>query len=100
MAGDFARDVIHGARVLRRNPTFAVIVVTTLAVAIGATVTVFSVVDAWLLKPLNFPQPERLVVAFAARPERPSEPAVFLPFRAYLGWAERSRSLATVSAAF
>ena len=79
---------------------FAAVIVSTLAVAIAATVTVFSIVDAWLLRPLNFPDADRLVIAFAAAPDKPSEPAVWLPYRAYLGWKEQSRSFASISAAF
>ena len=97
---DFLRDLAHGLRLLRRNAGFAAVVVSTLGVAIAATVTVFSIVDAWLFRPLNFPNANRLVIAFAATPDRPSEPAVWLPYRAYLGWKERSQSFTSVSAAF
>ena len=97
---DLRRDLAHGARLLRRAPGFAAVVVTTLAVAIAATVTVFSIVDAWLFRPLNFPESHRLVIAFGANPDRPDEPAVWMPYRAYLGWKEQSRSFASVSAAF
>ena len=100
MLRDFIRDLAHGARLLRRQPGVTAVVVTTLAITIGAIVTVFSIVDAWLFRPLNFPRPEQLVIAFAARPETPSEPAVWLPYRAYLGWKERSRSYTSLSAAF
>jgi hypothetical protein len=78
---DLRRDLAHGARVLRRNPGFAAVVLTTLALASALTVTVFSIVDAWLFRPLNFPQADRLVIAFGANPERPSEPAVWMPYR-------------------
>src|SRR6266498_4101528 len=81
---EFARDLSYGARLLRRNLGFSTVVVATLAIAIGAAVTVFSIVDAWLFRPLNFPESGRLVIAFAARPERPNEPAVWLPYRAFL----------------
>src|SRR5262245_17754944 len=97
---DGLRDVKHGIRLLRRTPGFTVIVVLMLAMAIGATVTVFSIMDAWLFRPLNFPHADRLVVAFAARPERPSEPAVWLPYRMYRGWQERSHSFESFAAAF
>ena len=97
---DFRRDLTHGARLLRRSPGFAAVVITTLALAIGATVTVFSIVDTWLFRPLNFPDSKRLVIAFGANPDRPAEPAVWMPYRAYLGWKEQSRSFASVSAAF
>src|SRR5262245_26019282 len=94
---DFVRDVAHGVRLLRRSPAFAAVVLSTLALAIAATVTVFSIVDAWLLRPLNFPSPDRLVIAFGANPDTPSEPAVWMPYRAFLGWKERSRSFESVS---
>ena len=97
---DFSRDLAHGIRLLRRNRGFAAVIVSTLAVAIAAPLTVFSIVDAWLLRPLNFPDADRLVIAFAAAPDKPSEPAVWLPYRAYLGWKEQSRSFASISAAF
>lgn len=97
---DFSRDLAHGTRLLRRNPGFAAVIVSTLAVAVAATVSVFSIVDAWLFRPLNFPDAKRLVIAFAAAPETPSEPAVWLPYRAYLEWKEQSRSFASISAAF
>jgi len=93
-------DLKYGLRTLRRNPGFTAVVLTTLAIAIGSLVTVFSIVDAWLLKPLNFPNADRLVIAFAAQPDRPTEPAVWLPYRAYAGWNERSRSFDSISAAF
>jgi predicted permease len=100
LVDDFARDLKHGARLLRRNPGFSAVVVGTLAIAIGATVTVSSIVDAWLFTPLRFPHPNRLVIAFAAQPSRSSEPAVWLPYRAYLAWKERSHTLTSVSGAF
>src|SRR5262245_17384784 len=97
---DLSRDLRYAGRSLRRNPGFSAVVLATLGIAIGAVVTVFSIVDAWLLRPLNFPQPDRLVIAFEANPDRPAEPAVWLPYRAYLGWKERSRSFDSLSAAF
>ena len=97
---DLSRDLKYAARSLRRNPSFAAVVLTTLAIGIGAVITVFSIVDAWLLRPLNFPDADRLVIAFAAQPDRPTEPAVWLPYREYLGWKERSHSFDWLAAAF
>jgi predicted permease len=97
---DLQRDLQHGARILRRNPGFSLVVLTILSVAIGASVTVFSIVDAWLLRPLSFPDADRLVIGLAARRERPTEPAIYLPYRSYVEFKERSRSVASVSAAF
>jgi predicted permease len=97
---DTRLDLQHGIRLLRRNPGFAAVVLTILSVAVGASVTVFSIVDAWLLRPLNFPDANRLVIGLAAQRDRPNEPAVFLFYRSYLGFKAQSQSLASVAAAF
>jgi predicted permease len=97
---DLTRDLHHGVRLLRRAPGFTAVVLTILSVAIGASVAVFSIVDAWLLRPLPFPDANRLIIGLAAQRARPDKPAVFLFYRSYLGFKEQSRSLANVSAAF
>jgi len=77
-------------RQLRRVPAYAAIVIATLGVGIGASTALFTVVDAVLLRPMRFPQPERLVIV------RPSSGARLS--HSYLHeWRTASRSLSDMA---
>jgi hypothetical protein len=66
MAG-FARDLRYAVRTLARMRAVAVLAIATLALGIGATTTMFSVVHAMLLRPPPFADPDRLVILFNTR---------------------------------
>src|ERR1700732_3781755 len=59
---DLALDVRFGARVLRKNTGFTAVAVLTLGLGIGANTAIFSYINAWMIKPLPYPQAERLMV--------------------------------------
>ena len=89
------QDVIFASRQLRRSPGFAIVAVLTLGLGIGATTAIFSVVDGVLLRPLPYPDADRLVRVSqydARRSERDdASPANFAD------WHERSRSFSKLA---
>lgn len=81
---DAVRDIRHAVRTAGRNRSFTVAVVATLAIGIGATTAVWSLVDAVLLRPLPYPSPERLVriqASWDGEPDGALSPAEYLDYR-------------------
>ena len=91
------QDVRYGLRTLGKEPGFTAATVLTLTLAIGATTTIFSVVDAVLLQPPPFPDPERLVTLWQTDPENGNRPADVAPAN-FLDWREQARSFEHVTA--
>jgi predicted permease len=65
-AEDLVQDIRFAARTLRRMPGFTAVAVLVLAVGIGATTVMFTVVNSVLLKPLSYPEPARLLTLHGA----------------------------------
>ncbi|HEU4796834.1 MAG TPA: ABC transporter permease, partial [Pyrinomonadaceae bacterium] len=91
------KDIRYGLRGLWKRPGFTVVAVLTLALGIGANTAIFSVVNAVLLKPLQFHDPERLVLiwedaAFAGFPRNTPAPAN------YVDWKTQTQSFEDVAA--
>ena len=94
---DVAQDVRYATRSLRRSPGFAVVAVLTLALGIGATTAIYSVVDTILLQPLPFAGADGLVqiaenVPSSVPGREPFQRAV--TYQEFLEWRSRSTTLA------
>ena len=93
---DLLRDLRYGLRVLNRQRMFAAVAVLTLAIGIGATTAVFSVVNGVLLRPLAYPEPERLVALRLLAPGAPGIADVSGDFRLspsmFFTFAEQNRA--------
>lgn len=88
------QDVAFGARVLRKNPGFALVVIFTLALGIGANTALFSIVDGVLLNPLPYPQPGELVTVHASKANFDAGSISWPNFR---DWQRDNRTLASIA---
>ena len=71
---DLLRDTLYAVRLLGRAPGFTLTVILTLALGIGANTAIFSLVDAVMLRPLPYPEPDRLVSVWETLPAQASSP--------------------------
>ncbi|MGH9430178.1 MAG: ADOP family duplicated permease [Terriglobia bacterium] len=93
--GELMADLRYGVRQLRRSPGFTVIAVMTIALGISAATAIFSVVNGVLLKPLPYPNPDRLV-AIAEKLPPFSEFAISYPD--FLDWVKMNHTFAALAA--
>ena len=92
-------DIRYGLRLLRRTPGFVGLAVVTLALGIGATTAVFSLVNAVLLRDLPYHDPERLVFLYEPLPGIPGVPLeAWGPVNGdFFTWQKESRSFASMA---
>lgn len=91
------RDLRYAVRTLRRNPGFTLTAVLSLALGIGANTAIFTVVNAVLLRPLPFPEPDRLVQLWETHPSKDDFRNVVNPLN-FLDWRERTHSFTAMAA--
>lgn len=89
-------DLRHALRSLRQ-PAFALVVITTLAVGIGATTAMFSVVNGVLLSPMPYPDAKSLVVIREVNPRQQGDP-FDVSYPNFLSWREQSESMQGLAA--
>jgi predicted permease len=96
--GTFWHDTRCGFRMLARNPAYASIMVLTLGLGIGATTAIFSMVNGVLLRPLRYPQSDRLVCVQEIVPAVAEKyPALPVNGRHFLEWRQRCSSFKSLS---
>ena len=88
----FWQDLRYGTRLLLKNPGFAVAAVICLGLGIGATTAIFSVVNAVLLRPLPYKQPERLIKVYSEFPHQPSGKRFWISPPEYLDLKRETKS--------
>jgi len=93
---DLAQDIRYALRTLRQRPGFAAVTLCTLALGIGATTVMFTVINGVLLKPLAYPEPERLVTMHGQTEKYGDEFAV--SYLNFLDCKRQSSSLAPMAA--
>jgi putative ABC transport system permease protein len=89
MMSTLLQDLRYGARMLGRNPGFTIVAIITLALGVGANTVIFSVINAVLLKPLPFPEPDRLALVWETRLDSPDSLNI-VSAPNFLDWQQRN----------
>jgi predicted permease len=93
---DFGHDVSYAVRALRQRPGFATVALLTLALGSGGTTVMFAVMNGVLLRPLSYPQPDR-IVALHEMTDAHGDPLGF-SYPTFLDCQRESRTLAPMAA--
>src|SRR5919201_2217431 len=93
--GTLFQDLRYAVRTLWKSPGFATIAVIALALGIGANTAMFSIVNGILLRPIPYPEPERLLKLYTSTPQF-RDGSVSYPN--FLDWQQRNQSFETMAA--
>src|ERR1041385_8536994 len=91
------QDVRYGFRMLLKKPGFTAVAILALALGIGANTAIFSVVNAVLLRPLPFQDPERVVLVWLKGAEAAGGDRMPMSMADFLDWREQSHSFERVA---
>jgi len=92
---EFRHDLAYAVRMLRRNPGFATAAVLTLGLGVGVNTAIFSTVDAVLLRPLPYRQPDRPV---QIRETHPVLHRIAAPYPDYMDWRNQTTGFEQMTA--
>ncbi|MBV9926979.1 MAG: ABC transporter permease [Acidobacteria bacterium] len=100
LLGTVWQDMRYGARTLVKSPAFTIVAVLSLALGIGANAAIFSVVNGILLRPLPYPESERVVAVWHTPPQEsfPGTKRFSVSPANYLDWKEQSRAFEQMAA--
>jgi len=90
------RDLQYAARVLLKKPIFTAVAIITLALGIGANTAIFSVVNAVLLRPLPFKEPDRLAIVWERRANS-GDANLPVSGHEFAAWSERAKSFEAIT---
>ena len=93
-----SQDIKHAIRSLRRKPSFTTVVVLTLAIGIGGTTAIFGAVNAVLLRPLPYPQPDQLVRVYKTTIEDADRVGGTVSPPDFIDWRRDNRSFSETAA--
>src|SRR5271170_7638108 len=93
----FLQDLRFSIRQLRKSPGFALTTILTLALGIGATTGIFSLVNAVLLRPLPFPEPDRLMSLQHASHRTEVAAPQSLSYPDFFDWRSQNHSFSTLA---
>src|SRR5713226_9534059 len=92
------QDVRYALRMLRLHPGFALIGILTLALAMGANTAIFSMVQAVLLRPPPYREPERLFLVWESNLAQLNQPKIFVSYRDFDQWRQHTTQFESLAA--